>query len=114
MRLAAEARSLPDAHDLIAGVAPLAARRAADSMRVVRVGAADHLPARTRRKRAGRDFIERYRTQHEYPPTVREIGGAVGLASPATVHRHLVDLVEMGALERVPRRARTRWAARRA
>jgi hypothetical protein len=76
----------------------------------------DHLPARTPPQTGGTkqrilDFIERYRTQHEYPPTVREIGGAVGLASPATVHRHLVDLVEMGALERVPRRARTRWAA---
>jgi hypothetical protein len=65
----------------------------------------------TGRKQQILEFIERYRTQHEYPPTVREIGGAVGLASPATVHSHLVDLIEMGALERVPRRARTRWAA---
>jgi hypothetical protein len=57
------------------------------------------------------EFIKRYRIQHGYPPTVREIGAAVGVSSPATVHRHLVDLVEIGALERVPRRARARRTA---
>ncbi|MBD0338906.1 MAG: repressor LexA, partial [Thermoleophilia bacterium] len=32
------------------------------------------------------DFLVGYQEQHGYPPTVREIGEAVGLASPSTVH----------------------------
>src|SRR6266536_289349 len=34
-------------------------------------------------------FLTRYVDEHGYPPTVREIGEAVGLASPSTVHAHL-------------------------
>ena len=38
------------------------------------------------------DFLVDYVDQHGYPPTVREIGEAVGLASPSTVHAHLANL----------------------
>src|SRR5437667_212501 len=38
------------------------------------------------------DFLVGYVDRHGYPPTVREIGSAVGLASPSTVHAHLANL----------------------
>ena len=38
------------------------------------------------------DFVVKYADKHGYPPTVREIGEAVGLASPSTVHAHLANL----------------------
>jgi repressor LexA len=41
-----------------------------------------------------------------YPPSVREIGEAVGLSSPSTVHSHLNSLVEAGALRRDPSKPR--------
>ena len=43
--------------------------------------------------------------QQGYPPSVREIGEAVGLKSPSTVHFHLKHLEEAGMIERVPERA---------
>jgi repressor LexA len=39
---------------------------------------------------------------HGYPPTVREIGEAVGLASPSTVHAHLANLERAGLLPADP------------
>ena len=42
------------------------------------------------------DFIRTYTDEHGYPPSVREIGAAVGLASPSTVHMHLKVLEESG------------------
>src|SRR3954452_8824621 len=50
------------------------------------------------------DFLVDYVDGHGYPPTVREIGEAVGLASPSTVHAHLANLERPGLL----RRARTK------
>ncbi len=47
-------------------------------------------------------FIEDHVERHGYPPTVREIGQGVGLASPSTVHRHLEKLEEGGHLRRDP------------
>ena len=41
-----------------------------------------------------------------YPPTVREIGEAVGLSSPSTVHSHLSVLVDQGYLRRDPSKPR--------
>lgn len=41
-----------------------------------------------------------------YPPSVREIGDAVGLSSPSTVHSHLSALVELGHLRRDPSKPR--------
>ena len=45
-------------------------------------------------------FLVEYVDQHGYPPTVREIGEAVGLASPSTVHAHLANLERAGLLRR--------------
>jgi repressor LexA len=46
------------------------------------------------------DFLVDYVDRHGYPPTVREIGDAVGLASPSTVHAHLANLERAGLLKR--------------
>ncbi|MGC8777178.1 MAG: hypothetical protein ACP5Q4_00670 [Candidatus Caldatribacteriaceae bacterium] len=51
-------------------------------------------------------FIERYSRKNGYPPTVREIGEAVGLASSCSVHYHLRRLEEKGFIRRVPSRPR--------
>src|SRR5947209_14425197 len=52
------------------------------------------------------DFLIDYVDRHGYPPTVREIGGAVGLASPSTVHAHLANLERAGLLRRDPSKPR--------
>lgn len=54
------------------------------------------------RRRAILEFIEQSIREHGYPPTVREIGAAVGLRSTSTVHFHLRALQEQGLLEREP------------
>ncbi|MGI9110836.1 MAG: transcriptional repressor LexA [Gaiellaceae bacterium] len=51
-------------------------------------------------------FLVEYVDQHGYPPTVREIGEAVGLASPSTVHAHLANLERAGLLKRDPSKPR--------
>ncbi len=51
-------------------------------------------------------FIEDHLQRHGYPPTVREIGAGVGLASPSTVHRHLEKLEAGGHLRRDPSKPR--------
>ncbi len=51
-------------------------------------------------------FIEDHVARHGYPPTVREIGTGVGLASPSTVHRHLEKLEAGGHLTRDPSKPR--------
>jgi repressor LexA len=52
------------------------------------------------------DFLVDYVDGHGYPPTVREIGEAVGLASPSTVHAHLANLERAGLLKRDPTKPR--------
>jgi repressor LexA len=52
------------------------------------------------------DFLVEYVGRHGYPPTVREIGEAVGLASPSTVHAHLANLERAGMLRRDPTKPR--------
>jgi repressor LexA len=52
------------------------------------------------------DFLVEYVDGHGYPPTVREIGSAVGLASPSTVHAHLANLERAGLLRRDPTKPR--------
>jgi repressor LexA len=52
------------------------------------------------------DFVVRYAATHGYPPTVREIGEEVGLASPSTVHAHLANLERAGLLRRDPTKPR--------
>jgi len=51
-------------------------------------------------------FLVEYVDDHGYPPTVREIGDAVGLASPSTVHAHLANLERGGLLRRDPTKPR--------
>lgn len=53
------------------------------------------------------DFIRSYTDEHGYPPSVREIGAAVGLASPSTVHMHLKVLEERGLIKRDSKKPRT-------
>jgi repressor LexA len=60
-------------------------------------------------------FLTEYVDRHGYPPTVREIGEAVGLASPSTVHAHLANLERAGLLRRDPTKPRAlELSARRA
>jgi len=51
-------------------------------------------------------FLVEYVDRHGYPPTVREIGEQVGLASPSTVHAHLANLERAGLLRRDPTKPR--------
>ena len=51
-------------------------------------------------------FLTEYVDRHGYPPTVREIGEAVGLASPSTVHAHLANLERAGLIKRDPTKPR--------
>ena len=53
------------------------------------------------------DFIRSYSEEHGYPPSVREIGAAVGLASPSPVHMHLKVLEEHGLIKRDSKKPRT-------
>lgn len=60
----------------------------------------------TKRQQEIFDFIRRYSQKNGYPPTVRDIGKAVGLASPSTVHAHLDNLERLGLLRRDPSKPR--------
>ena len=60
----------------------------------------------TKRQREIFDFIRRYLRKYGYPPTVREIGQALGLHSPSTVHAHLAKLEQIGLLRRDPSKPR--------
>jgi repressor LexA len=60
----------------------------------------------TKRQQEIFDFIKRYSAKYGYPPTVRDIGKAVGLASSSTVHAHLANLERIGLLRRDPSKPR--------
>jgi len=60
----------------------------------------------TKRQQEIFDFIKRYSARYGYPPTVRDIGKAVGLASSSTVHAHLHNLERIGLLRRDPSKPR--------
>jgi repressor LexA len=60
----------------------------------------------TKRQQQILDFIELQMRERGYPPSVREIGEAVGLTSPSTVHSHLASLEKMGFLVRDPTKPR--------
>ena len=60
----------------------------------------------TERQRGILNFIEAETTQRGYPPSVREIGEAVGLTSTSTVHAHLASLQRLGYLRRDPTKPR--------
>src|SRR3954462_12628952 len=52
------------------------------------------------------EFVNRHVDANGYPPTVREIGQAVGLTSPSTVHAHLARLESAGLIRRDPTKPR--------
>ena len=52
----------------------------------------------TRKQQQIYDFILEFTNRHGYPPSVREIGAAVGLKSPSTVHFHMKGLEEAGVI----------------
>jgi len=60
----------------------------------------------TKRQQEIFEFIKKYSASHGYPPTVRDIGKAVGLASSSTVHAHLANLEKVGLLRRDPSKPR--------
>jgi len=60
----------------------------------------------TKRQQEIWEFLVEYVDSHGYPPTVREIGEKVGLASPSTVHAHLANLERAGLIKRDPTKPR--------
>ncbi len=60
----------------------------------------------TERQRGILNFIESETRDRGYPPSVREIGEAVGLTSTSTVHAHLATLQRLGYLRRDPTKPR--------
>lgn len=60
----------------------------------------------TRRQREILEFIKEYLDNNGYPPTVRDIGAAVGLTSSSTVHAHLANLEKAGVIRRDPTKPR--------
>ena len=61
----------------------------------------------TKRQEDVLKFIKKYIVEHGYPPAIREIGDALGLSSPATVHSHLNRLVKNGYLKKTDSKFRT-------
>ena len=60
----------------------------------------------TKRQQQIYEYVVGYSEKHGYPPTVREIGDAIGLASPSTVHAHLANLEREGYVRRDPTKPR--------
>lgn len=60
----------------------------------------------TERQQGILDFVDSQNRERGYPPSVREIGEAVGLTSPSTVHSHLNTLQKLGYLRRDPSKPR--------
>ena len=54
----------------------------------------------TRRQEEILNYIKSYIVSHGYPPTVREIGSALGISSPATIHAHLSNLEQKGYIKK--------------
>jgi repressor LexA len=64
------------------------------------------MPELTERQRQVLEFIDAQVRERGYPPSVREIGEAVGLSSSSTVHAHLAALQDKGFLKRDPTKPR--------
>jgi repressor LexA len=60
----------------------------------------------TKRQQEIFEFIKQYSGRHGYPPTVRDIGKAIGLTSSSTVHAHLSNLEKLGLIRRDPTKPR--------
>ena len=61
----------------------------------------------TKRQEDVLDYIKKYIVEHGYPPATREIGAALGLSSPATVHTHLKRLEDAGYIKKTNSKFRT-------
>jgi len=61
----------------------------------------------TKRQQQIYDYIRAYIQERGYPPTIREIGAAIGLSSPATVHTHVKALERAGLISSNPSAQRT-------
>ena len=54
----------------------------------------------TKRQQDTLNFVKEYMVSHGYPPTVREIGKALDVSSPATIHAHLKNLEDKGFIKK--------------
>ena len=54
----------------------------------------------TKRQQEILDFIKTFMVKHGFPPTIREIGEALDISSPATIHAHLKNLEARGVIKR--------------
>lgn len=54
----------------------------------------------TKRQEEILNYIKKYVVSHGYPPTIREIGTALDLSSPATIHAHLANLEQKGFIKK--------------
>ena len=54
----------------------------------------------TKRQDEIMNYIKKYIVSHGYPPTIREIGSAIGTSSPATTHAHLANLEKLGYIKK--------------
>ncbi|MGM9834819.1 MAG: transcriptional repressor LexA [Bacilli bacterium] len=61
----------------------------------------------TKRQEEVLTYVKKYTVEHGYPPATREIGAALGLSSPATVHTHLKKLEEAGCIRKTNSKFRT-------
>ena len=65
--------------------------------------------ALSERQRRILEFIKSFALDNGYPPTIREIGEAVNIASTSVVNYNLNKLVEHGLIERAPKVSRGLW-----
>ena len=61
----------------------------------------------TKRQKDVLDYIKKYISEHGYPPATKEIGQAIGLSSPATVHTHIKKLEDAGVIKKTDSKFRT-------
>lgn len=61
----------------------------------------------TKRQEDVLNYVKKYTVEHGYPPSTREIGAALGLSSPATVHTHLKKLADAGCIRKTNAKFRT-------
>ena len=61
----------------------------------------------TKRQNDVLTYVKKYVVDHGFPPSTREIGAALGLSSPATVHTHLEKLIDAGYLKKMGSKFRT-------
>ena len=101
-----ERAALGDGGGWMRGVKPPSLTSSDRPATVANVRSTSEVKLLTKRQHEIYDYVTGYVHRHGYPPTVREIGEAVGLASPSTVHGHLANLERAGYLRRDPTKPR--------